>query len=384
MVNEISMVENMKQTDGKVFAQIGDTPQKIENPFHLHFSSDFRSWLAQENLSLALTTYEGSKLILIGSGLNGQTVVAERNFERCMALAVEGDRNIWLSTNHQIWKLENGLKEKSQLDGWDRVYLPRAAYVTGGVDIHDMAQAQNGDLFGVVTYYNCIARLGEAYGSFSPFWRPSFISGIVAEDRCHLNGFCMEDGKPAYASIVGVSDELDGWREHRNDGGLIVDMRTDEVVAEGLSMPHTPRFYNGKLWFLEGGRGWLCSIDPSSGNLEKHLWRPGFLRGLRFYGDYVFICSSKPRDKTFKGLPLDKELEKQGTEARCALDIIKLSDMSLMHSVEITGSVTELYDVALLEDCKQPLLYGIEGEDLSKIVVLGDDETGLGPLKKRT
>ncbi len=368
---------------GNSVAQVGDTPRDVQNPFHLHLSSEFRGWLAAEGISLALTTYEGAKLILIGPGLQGGTTVTERNFERCMALAVESDRNIWLSTHHHIWRLENGLQPQRQLEGWDRIYLPRSAWVTGGVDMHDLSCDAAGQLFGVVTLYNCIARIGTGRGSFSPFWRPPFISEIIAEDRCHLNGFCMEDGRPAYVSIVGVSDKIDGWRAQRNDGGVLMDMRSNKVIAQDLSMPHTPRLHRGKLWFLEAGRGWLCTADPVTGTVERRLWRPGFLRGLRFHDRYAFICSSKPRDNTFKGLHLDQELEQRGQEARCALDIIDLDKMEVIHSIEVTGAVKELYDVAVLSGCRQPLLYGIEGEDIRKIVVLGEDSSGQGPLASR-
>ena len=377
--------DNMRQLAGQIDALVGDTPAKdIANPFHLQLENNFRLWLAQEGVSIALTTYEGAKLILIGPGMRGGTIVAERNFERCMAVAVESDRHIWVSTHHNIWKLENGLQPNRQLDGWDRVYMPRTAHVTGGVDIHDLVSTGHGPLLGVVTLYNCVAHIGEGYhGSFSPFWRPPFISEIIGEDRCHLNGFCMDKGQPAYASIVGVSNERDGWRAHRNDGGVIVDMRTDKIVVTGLSMPHTPRLHKGKLYFLEAGRGWFCSVDPDSGKIVRLIWRPGFLRGLRFYKNYAFLCCSKPRDETFKGLPLDKELEDRGQEARCSLDIVNMDNMSVVHSIEITGSVKEIYDVAILPGCRQPLLYGVEGADIKKIVVLGEDETSLGPLSER-
>lgn len=351
----------------------GDTPQhNIVNPFHLHFSGEFREWLARQNLSIAFTTYEGAKLVIIGPGLYGGTVVTERNFERCMAIAVEDDRHIWISTHYQIWKLENGLQPGRHLDGWDRVYLPRSSHITGGVDIHDLAVGLKGELYGVVTQYNCIARIGGARGSFAPVWNPPFISEILAEDRCHLNGFCLEDGLPAYATAIGVTNKANGWREHRRAGGVIIDVRNNQIIASGLSMPHTPRLYRDKLWFLEAARGWFCSMDLASGKIERLLWLPGFLRGLRFCGDYALVCSSKPRDETFKGLPLDEELIGRNQEARCAVEIVNLKNMTIEHSLEITGHVKELYDVAVLQGCRQPLLYGVEGGDIRKIVVLGE------------
>lgn len=378
-------------TNNQISAVVGDTPDdlsQVQNPFHLHFEGGFRQWLAEEDISLALTTYEGGKLIIIGPGLQGGTIVTERNFERCMAMYVEDHRHIWISTHHHIWRLENGLDQGLFYDGtWDRVYLPRSAHVTGGVDVHDLVIAKDGYLYGVITGYNCIARIDhKAKGSFTPYWKPSFISAIVGEDRCHLNGFCLdEDGNLAYASVVGRSDKNSGWRDKKKDGGMIIDMRTDKIIAKKLSMPHTPRIYeeDGSLWFLEAGRGWLCRIDPETGEVEHKLWRPGFLRGLRFYKNYALICCSSPRDKTFEGLPLDEELEKNKAEPRCALDVVDMNTMEVIHSVEITGAVKEIYDVALLPECRQPLLYGIAGDDVRKIVVLGPDESDKGAISKR-
>ncbi|NRB65160.1 MAG: TIGR03032 family protein [Saprospiraceae bacterium] len=359
---------------------VGDTPEKKEdqiNPFNLNLSSELRLWLNQESLSLAFTTYEAGKLVIIGPGLQGGTICTERNFERCMALHIEDESNIWISTHHNIWQLENGLEKGLYFEKqWDRVYLPRSSFVTGGVDVHDIMRANDGFLYGVITGYNCIARITQTEkGSFSPYWKPEFIDQIIGQDRCHLNGMCLDNGELAYVSLVGQSNEANGWRKHKNDGGMIIDMRTNEVIASGLSMPHTPRLYNGYLWFLEAGRGYLCRIDLETKKIERVLWRPGFLRGLRFYKNYALVCCSAPRDKTFNGLPLDKELQKRKEKAQCSIDIISLKTMEVMHSIFITGNVQEVYDVAVLTDCRQPLLYGLMKEDIRKIVVLGPDHS---------
>ena len=374
-----------EQTDEEITAVVGDTPKdNIQNPFHLHFSGAFREWIAQQSLSMVLSTYEGAKLIIIGPGMDGRTSVTERNFERCMALCIDRDRNIYVSSGYNIWQLENGLEPNHQLDGWDRIYLPRKAYITGSVDIHDLALDSHGKLLAVVTQYNCIGEIDSGKGSFSPVWRPSFISEIIAEDRCHLNGFCLnKNGAPAFATAVAATDENNAWRGKRKDGGIIIDIQNNKVVAEHLSMPHTPRLHKGKLYFLEAGTGWFCTLDPKSGKVERLLWRPGFLRGLRFKDNFAFLCSSEPRDETFAGLPLQDELEKRGTPAQCALEVIDLNSMEVIHSLQITGAVKELYDVAVLENCRQPLLYGIHGDDVRKIVVLGKDRSDMKkPAKK--
>lgn len=359
----------------QISAHLGDTPtENIQNPFDLHLTRKFRTWIHEESISFALTTYAGSKLIMIGPGLDGGTVVTERDFERCMALHVDGPEALWISGSYTIWKLENALSSGRPLDGWDALYLPRHSHVTGNVDLHDLHRTSDGTLYGVITAYNCVATIGKERGSFSPFWKPPFISHIANGDRCHLNGFCFDGDQLAYVSIVGPSDAVDGWRHHRAHGGIIMDARTHDILAEGLSMPHTPRLYEGRLWFLEAGAGWICTLDPQTRKIERVLWRPGFLRGLRFYKHYALICSSEPRNKVFEGLPLQDELDRRGIEAQCALEIIDTRTMEVIHTVRITGAVKELYDVAPLY-CRQPRLHGLQGDDIRKTIVLGPDHT---------
>lgn len=368
--------------------RVGDSPDREEdlvNRFDLHLSDTFIAFLAEEKISVAFTTYEAGKLIIVGPGQHKATVT-ERNFERCMALHVEDDQNIFISTHHNILQLENSLSPGDLHHGqWDRMYLPRSAFFTGGVDMHEIMRAKDGHLYGVVTGYNCIARIDHAErGSFSPYWRPPFIDGVVPEDRCHLNGLCLDDdGELAYVTMVSTTNKAGAWKEHRDDGGVIMDVRTNEVVGSGLCMPHTPRLRDGVLWFLEAGKGYLCTLDVTTGEVERVLWRPGFLRGLHFYKNYAFICCSAPRDQTFEGLPLDGELKKRNAEPRCALDVINLDTMEVEHSAEITGHVKEIYDVALLEDCRQPILHGFFGEEIRKITVFGEDSSSLGALKTR-
>ncbi|GEM_PF-628782 len=361
----------------------GDTLEERnhEKDFNLQLDGGFRQFLREEKISLAFTTYEGGKLVIIGPGISGQTSITERNFERCMSLFVEDgeqrEQNIWISTQHHMWQLENGIDIGDTFQQqWDRVYLPRMSFVTGGADIHEIVRSQ-GELYGVITLYNCIARISPTEkGSFSPYWKPPFIDNIVAEDRCHLNGMCVdEDGEIAYASIVGESNIESGWREHKSSGGMLMDIRSNEIIARGLSMPHTPRLYKGDLWFLNAGTGHVCKLNLKTGEVEKVLWRPGFLRGLRFYKNYAFVCSSAPRDKVFDGLPLQDELDKRSEEAICGIDIIDLKTMEVIHTLSITGFVKEIYDVTILEQCLQPLLYGVQKDDIRKIVVLGKDET---------
>lgn len=53
----------------------------------------------------------------------------------------------------------------------------------------------------VNTRFDCLATVDERY-NFAPLWKPRFLSGLVPEDRCHLNGLAAEDGKAKYVTMV--------------------------------------------------------------------------------------------------------------------------------------------------------------------------------------
>ncbi len=252
--------------------------------------------------------------------------------------------------------------------------MPRRCDVTGGVDVHDIHIDRDGRLLVAVTLYNCLAEL-DGRGSFSPVWRPSFVDAIVNEDRCHFNGFCLEDGEVAYATMISESNVAGGWRETRADGGMVIDMRDDSVLVGGLAMPHTPRLHRGELYVLEAGSGWLGRVDRASGRFERIVWCPGFLHGLNFVGDYAVVGLSKPRNQVFSDLPLDGELEQRGVEPECAVYVIRLSDSAICHKLTITGSVEEIYDIAILPGTRQPFLVGLEGEEIDKFVAIGPNRS---------
>jgi uncharacterized protein (TIGR03032 family) len=343
------------------------------NQYHLTFSNQFRDWMLHHKVGLALSTYEAGKAVMLGAGPNGYTA-SDETFNSAMAMLTT-EKGFYLSMRHQVWRFENGLAKGQIFDGADRLYLPRQCQVTGGVDIHDLEVDRSGRLLAVVTLYNCIASL-DHQGSFNPMWRPKFIDAIVAEDRCHLNGFCLKEGRLAYASIIGPSNKLDGWRDHRAAGGQVIEIQTDRVVAEGLAMPHSPRLYRGRLWVLEGGSGWFGWIDPKSGGFQRLTWIPGFLRGLRFVGDYAIIGSSRPRNAIFTGLPLQDELEQRGVEPICGLHVLNLTTGQVEHDIRVTGSVQEIYDLAVLPDTITPRLIGPGTDAAARLIFLGPDSSG--------
>lgn len=321
------------------------------------------SWMAEQKASLAFTTYQAGKLFLIGMKPSGELSVFERTFDRCMGLAA-GNGRLWMSSLYQLWRFENFLDAGIVADGHDAMFVPVAGHTTGDADIHDIHIRSDGTPLFVVTRFNCIATLGER-GSFRPVWRPPFIDRIAAEDRCHLNGMAIEDDMPRCVTCVGRSNVAEGWRDHRQNGGLLIDVESGETIVQGLSMPHSPRLHNGQLWMLQSGTGEFGRVDLATGQFEPICFLPGFARGLTFVGDYAVIGLSRPRrSETFEGLALNARLEREGALPKCAICIVNLKTGDLEHRLDIDGVVQELYDVAVINDVRRPMALGFRSEQI--------------------
>ena len=342
------------------------TPPELE----ITGSRQLTAWLAEHKLSFTFTTYQAGKLFLIGLNNDGRLSVFERTFNRCMGLVAHG-RSLWMSTLYQLWRFENSLDAGQQYQGYDALYVPRLAYTTGDLDIHDLGIDAAGEPLFVNTLFGCLAR-PSATASFVPLWRPPFISRLAAEDRCHLNGLAMDAGQPRYVSAVSRSDVADGWRDRRTDGGIVMDISNNTVVCEGLSMPHSPRLHQGRLWVLNSGAGQFGYVDLARGVFEAVAFLPGYLRGLAFCGDFALVGLSTCREnRTFSGLPLDAELARRDAEPRCAIAVVDLRSGDAVHWLRIAGFVRELYDVAALEGVQRPMALGFKSDEIRRHIVVG-------------
>lgn len=336
-------------------------------PLEIFTSRQFLSWLREEGLSLALTTYQIGKLILLGSNPRGELSVFDRSFGRSMGLTAT-ENGFYLANLYQIWRFENQLPPGGEHKGYDRLYVPQVGNTTGDLDVHDLGVQSDGQLIFVNTLFSCLSTLSETH-SFRPVWKPSFISKLAAEDRCHLNGLAMRDGQPAFVTCVGRSDAADGWREHRRDGGLVIDVASHEVVASGLSMPHSPRWYRGRLWVANAGTGEFGHIDLATGRFEPLTFCAGFMRGMSFHGDYAIIGTSMPRhNKTFSGLALDDMLASKGVEPRCGLLVIDLRTGDVVHWLRFEGLIQELYDVMALPGVRRPMALGFVSDEIRRMI----------------
>jgi uncharacterized protein (TIGR03032 family) len=355
--------------------------------FELTASRQFTAWFAEQKASLAFTTYQAGKLFLLGLQPDGQLSIFNRTFERCMGLWASPER-LLMSSLYQLWRFENALPPSEMHQGYDRLYLPQLAWTTGDLDVHDIAVAGNGGhdiaveaagrpVF-VNTLFSCLATVSETH-SFTPLWRPPFISRLAAEDRCHLNGLALKDGSAGYVTAVSRADVADGWRDRRTGGGVLVDVAANELVLEGLSMPHSPRWHDAGegewLWLLDSGSGWFGHADLERGRFERITFCPGYARGLACRGPFAVIGLSKPREnRTFTGLPLDDELVRHDAEPRCGLMVIDLRTGDAVHWLRIDDVVEELYDVAVLPAMRRPMALGLKTDEIRRMITVDAPE----------
>jgi uncharacterized protein (TIGR03032 family) len=284
-----------------------------------------------------------------------------------MGLCVK-DRALYLATIYQIWRLENMLESGQHYQGYDALYVPQMSSVTGDIDVHDVVVDKHDQLYFANTLFSCVAEVSPTH-SFKPYWQPPFISKLAAEDRCHLNGLAMENNAPACITAVSTTDVHEGWREHRRDGGIVMDIRSNEIIADGLSMPHSPRMHNSALYFLNSGEGELVKLNPTTGAKEVICFCPGYARGLSFVGNYAVIGLSKPREnKSFNGLNLNEKLEAKRISPRCGLQVVNLTTGDVEHTLGVEGIVTEIYDVATLPNIATPMAIGLKNKEIHHMI----------------
>jgi uncharacterized protein (TIGR03032 family) len=352
-------------------------PHATAVEFHYSQTDSFEALLRQLSASLLVTTYQANKLLVVRAAGTGLSTLV-RTFDQPMGLALAG-RRLALGTRNQIWFLRDAPDIAPRMEpagAHDACYLPRSSYVTGDIRCHEIAWAGD-ELWIVNTRFSCLCTLDPAY-SFVPRWRPPFITALAAEDRCHLNGMVMENGRPRYVTALGETDTQGGWRPNKAKGGCIIDVPGSAIVARGLSMPHSPRLYRGRLWVLESGTGRLLVVDPITGRRDIVAEVPGFGRGLAFAGDYAFIGLSKIREtSTFGGLPIAERL----SELKCGIAVVDLRHSDVIGMLDFQTAVEEIFDVQFLPGLRFPEVIGFQKEAVHHTFVVPREQgapDGLG------
>ncbi|MDX6617362.1 MAG: hypothetical protein QOD60_2453 [Solirubrobacterales bacterium] len=317
-----------------------------DSPLRSVYSGGMRELVGRLDGSILVSTYQTGKLICLRE--QGGTVNTHfRNFDKPMGLAAHEGR-FALGGRTEVWDFRDVPSAAPRVEPvgtHDACYVPRNRHVTGDIAIHEIAFAQ-GELWLCATAFSCLGTLNAEH-SFVPRWRPGFISELAPGDRCHLNGMCVVEDEVRYVTALGQTDEQGGWREGKARGGVILEVPSSDVIVDGLSMPHSPRWHDGKLWFLESGEGGLCVADLEAGEWETVAELPGFTRGLAFVDRIALVGLSQVRETgTFGGLPLTERLDQ--SERLCGVWAVDTTTGRELGFLRFEELVQEVFDVAIL------------------------------------
>lgn len=335
--------DELQQSELKPEVGAGDSP--AVSPLHAVHTTNLVPLFEQLGRALLITTYQAGRLVVLRVK-DGALNTHHRMFSRPMGLDANA-KAFAMGTKQDVLFFENvpALVPRVEPPGaYDACFVPRRSHTTGFVDIHEMAFDGQDDLWLVNTRFCCLCTLEAGY-SFVPRWRPRFVSALAPEDRCHLNGLAMVGDLPRYVTALGETDTPGGWRANKKDGGILIDVPSDEIVCHGLSMPHSPRWYRDQLWVLESGKGSIGRVDLASGRVETVCEMPGFTRGLDFVGPYAFIGLSQVRESAvFSGIPLTERAQ----ERNCGVWIVNIETGRQVGFVRFEGQVQEIFAVKAL------------------------------------
>jgi uncharacterized protein (TIGR03032 family) len=329
--------------------QLFAAPQGALGGFESGHTSSFPQLLQELGVSVLASTYQSGRVFALraeGERLNTHF----RLFDNPMGIAARGGRLV-IGTRHAVWEYHDvpaAAPRALPAGTHDACFIPRSCHVTGDVRIHDVEIAPDGQVWLVNTRFSCLATM-EPDTSFVPRWRPPFVSALAAEDRCHLNGLALVDGAPGFVTAFGQTDEPGGWRETATTTGLLMDVRTNEVVADGLCMPHSPRWYDARLWVLESGKGTLATVDIATGAVQTIATLPGFTRGLDFVGPYAFVGLSQVRETLFADAPV-----RSMAERACGVWVVDIRTGAIVAFVRFEGAVREIFDICVLPGRRYP------------------------------
>lgn len=345
---------------------------------HIHPSPGLAEWLKASGGSLLFSTYQSGRLYMLGCDPSGELHALERVVGTAMGLHVDREK-LWVANREQVWRFSNvGAGHIEGVD-YDAIYMPRTGWFIGDSDAHDIVvdahwKGMREPLVYANTRFSCLAALDEHH-SFRPLWVPPFISMLAPDDRCHLNGICEQNGEIAFATLCAQTDAPIGWRNRDRIGrGIVMDMRTNNVVCRGLTMPHSPRWYDGKLWLLDSGTATFGYVDFDCQVLVPVATLPGFARGLAFVNGFAVIGLSLLRQvDSGVDFGLREVLESRRMLQQCGIVIVDLNRSRIMHWLRIEGSVTELYDVAFAPGLRRVWTPGFREPALHKSLMTAPD-----------
>ena len=335
----------------------------LRDLFSCHCPPDLAGLLLELRLSWVITSHQANALIIQWVGPDGRLQQRPRKIPAPMALTTAPGK-IALSCPGQVIVFQDAARPEEESGPH---FLPRLSYSTGPLLIHDLAWGEEG-LWMVNTEFSCLALLDERY-HFVPKWVPPFLSQPAPGDFCHLNGMALLDGRPVFATALGTGSTPQSWRETLPSGGVLMEAPGGKILAADLSLPHSPRVFDGALYFLESGKGLVKKMDLETGKIRVLAELPGFARGLDKEGDLLFVGLSRFREGHRLLFP-----DRTTPAARqvCGVAVLRESTGRLEGVISFKDTVEEVFEVRLHRAWPAPDLWSPYGKMADRLVSTPD------------
>ncbi|MEI9920081.1 MAG: TIGR03032 family protein [Bacteroidota bacterium] len=338
-------------------------------PFSCVATPGFTRLIHELRSSIAISTYQAGKVIFLSAKNERELIQFPRSLKKAMGIALSGDK-LAIATQNEVVVYSNSPGQAKRYpkkpDTYDTLYIPRAKYYTGELDIHDLHFTKNG-LLAVNTRFSCVSSIDDNF-SFTEVWKPSFITELKPQDLCHLNGMVVVDDQPKYLTALGATNSEKGWKTSKANGGVLIDADSQELILTGLPMPHSPRLYKEGLFVLLSATGELARADIAKGSYDVIHRFDGFVRGMDRVGDFLFIGLSKLRTTSvaFGDLPIAAH------SPVCGVAAFHLPSGKLIGQLKYETSVEEIYEVKMLQNTVRPAIMSIEKNDHEGVITVSD------------
>jgi len=332
---------------------------KSTNNF-FNYSTSLPGLLYRMKSSLVISTYQAGKVIIVSS-LDGEHIrLYGKNFSRPMGLCISGSK-LAVASSQQLnvfsSSREMAFKYPKKPKFYDGMFFPQVTYHTGKADIHEIEWG-NEELWCVNTAFSCLSVMDDV-NHFKAKWKPHFITELSPDDKCHLNGMAMLDGEPKVVSLLGMADEKKGWKPNMLEGGLLMDVPSNTVIADSLPIPHSPKYDEGKLSFLLSGTGKIMQLDQATNEMKEIASANAFLRGMDIYKDMILVGKSGLRKDSsmYDKLSFPKE-------GKPGVGIFNKNSGEEIAQINFLQRVEEIFDVKVMPGLIRPVIVD-DTEELS-------------------
>lgn len=195
------------------------------------------------------------------------------------------------------------------------------------LDLHDILRAADG-MYAVFTETNEVVRL-DAACLIQERWRFG-----DEPDSAHVNCLAWHDGR-LIASMFGDFATHRGYKGQSRKAGRVVDVRSGEVLIDGLSQPHSLVSVGEQLWLCSSEDCELRVYDRAF-QLERSVALPGYTRGLAVGERGVYVGISRSRNLA---------TDEAGGFASAVVSVLDRQTLALVGHVPLPWN--EIYDIRL-------------------------------------